>query len=219
MIAMSSPVLRDQVCDVLRARIISGELPPSSGLREVRLASELGVSRTPLREAIRQLTEEGFVEQSPRRGARVVALSPEMIREVYEVREALEGMAARHAALRIDAARITFLRNLIDDLRPRIAAGDLTNTGDRVHEEIFEVCGNSRLKRLMSLYRSKVSWIQGTAFRISQRLEIAYQEHESIVRALECHDPEWAEAATRRHIRNTLAELVDLLAPAPRPDA
>ena len=205
------PVLRDQVCDALRARIVDGRLPPASVLREERLAAELEVSRTPLREAIRQLAEEGFVEQAPRRGARVAALTPEMVQEVYEVREALEGLAARLAAQRIDDFRVAGLKTHLDELRPKIAAGDLSDTGDTIHEEIFAACGNSRLQRLMAVYRGKVEWIQRRAFQISKRLERAYQEHESILRALECRDPEWAESAVRRHIRNTLAELMDLL--------
>ena len=211
---MSDQVLREQVCNTLRSRIIKGDLPPSSGLREVRLAAELNVSRTPLREAIRQLIEEGFLEQSPRKGARVVSLSPEMVREVYEVREALEGMAARQAAPRIDKARVERLRDYLESLRPRISAGDFSDTGDCVHDEIFAACGNSRLRRLMSVYRGKVAWIQRTSFEISLRLRNAYQEHESIVRALECRDPEWAEAATRSHIRRTLDELIELLGSA-----
>ena len=213
-----NPVLRDQVCDALRERIIDGRLPPSSVLREERLAAELDVSRTPLREAIRQLAEEGFLEQAPRRGARVAALTPEMVQEVYEVREALEGMAARLAAQRIDDFRVVRLKKVLEELRPKIAAGDLSDTGDVIHEEIFAACGNSRIQRLMGVYRGKVEWIQRTAFQISQRLEQAYQEHESIVRALECRDPEWAEAAVRRHVRNTLAELMDLLNQRPLPE-
>jgi DNA-binding GntR family transcriptional regulator len=209
-----SPVLRDQVCNALRSSIIEGRLPPSTLLREERLAAELQVSRTPLREAIRQLAEEGFVEQAPRRGARVASLTPDMVREVYEVREALEGMAARLAAQRIDDSRVARLKERLENLRPRIAAGDFSDTGDLVHEEIFAACGNSRLRRLMAVYRGKVAWIQRTAFRMSERLDLAYQEHESIVRALECRDSEWAEAAVRRHIRNTLAELMDLLRPS-----
>ena len=199
-------VLPDQVCDSLRSHIIEGRLAPGSLLREERLAATLAVSRTPLREAIRQLAEEGFIEKPPRRGARVAELTPEMVREVFEVREALEGMAARLAAARADQDDVARMRVYLESLRPRIEAGDLSDTGDMIHGEIFAACGNSRLQRLMAVYRSKVEWIQRASFQFSQRLRTAYQEHESVVRALECSDSEWAESAVRRHIRNTLEE-------------
>lgn len=210
----ASPVLSERVCDVLRARIVYGEIRPGGLLREERLATELEVSRTPLREAIRQLAEEGFVEQQPRRGARVTAMTPELIRETYEIREALEGMAARSAALRIEKSRVTALRNHLEELRPRVAQGDVSDTGDMVHREIFAACGNSRLEKLMSVYRTQVEWIQQAGFRVSRRLALAFDEHDSIVRALECGDPHWAEAATRRHIRTTANELVLLFSQA-----
>ncbi len=202
-------VLPEQLCDELRTHIIEGRLSPGSLLREERLAAKLDVSRTPLREAIRRLADEGFIEKPARKGARVVELTPETVREVYEVREALEGMAARLAAERIDAAHAARIRRYLDELRPKIEAGELSDTGDMIHEEIFAACGNSRVRRLMAVYRGKVAWIQRVTFQFSQRLERAYQEHESVVRALECGDPDWAEAAVRRHIRNTLAEWLE----------
>jgi len=207
---LSGPVLRNQVCDTLRAQIIEGRLPPASILREERLAAELDVSRTPLREAIRQLAEEGFLEQSPRRGARVASLSAGMAKEVYEVREALEGMAARLAAQNISESALGLLGARLERLRPEIAAGNYADTGDFVHGEIFRACGNARLQRLMEVYSGKVEWIQRTAFAVSGRLDLAYREHESIFRALQARDGEWAEFAVRSHIRNTLAELLEL---------
>lgn len=211
-LGMSSLTLRNRVCDAVRARIVSGAIPPGGPLGEERLAAELAVSRTPLREAIRQLVEEGFIEQQPRRSARVVSLTPSLVREVYEVREALEGMAARLAATRMPDAEVKRLRLELDALRPAVERGDCADTGDRIHEAIFAAAGNSELQRLMAVYRARVMWIQQVSFRVSGRLASAYREHESIARALECRDAEWAEAAARAHIRNTLEELIELLA-------
>ncbi len=208
---MSSTVLRDHVADVLRALIIRGEIPPSSSLREERLATRLNVSRTPLREAVRRLVQEGFLEQEPRRGVRVVAFNAELVREVYQVREALEGVAARETASRIPSGRVDQLRQHIEMLRSRIDGGDFSDTGDVVHDVIVEFCGNTEIQRLMGVWRGRVRWIQQTSFRISQRLGVAFQEHDSIVRALEARDGDWAERATREHIRNTVAELMRLL--------
>lgn len=205
---MAKTILRDGVYRTLRERIISGQILPGTPLGEERIALELKVSRTPLREALRQLAEEGFVEHTPHKGARVLQLTPELIREVFLIRESLEGVAAREAAQRIDEAHLTSLRQRFEALRPLVAQGDLTDVGDMIHEELFSICGNQRLQRLMSAYRGQVQWFQQVATRVPGRLLASFREHESILSAIESRDPEWAESVTRAHIRNTLRDLL-----------
>ena len=208
---MARAILRDGVYRTLRQRIVSGHIPPGANLGEASLAAELKVSRTPVREAIRQLYEEGFVEYTPHKGARVAEPTPEMVREVFDIREALEAIAAREAAPRTDPARLTALREHFEILRLRIARGDLSDVGDRIHAELFHACGNERLKRLMSVYRSQVTWFQHVAAQVPGRLLRAFREHESILSALESRDPDWAEGVTRAHVRNTLRDLLHSL--------
>ncbi|MGH9784628.1 MAG: GntR family transcriptional regulator, partial [Terriglobia bacterium] len=122
---MDGSILRDGLYVRLRERIISGQLPPGAPLVEERLAAELNVSRTPLRETLRQLSEQGFVEYTPHKGSRVVALTPELVREVLLIREALEGVAAREAAVFIDGERLTVVRARFEHLRTLISQGDV----------------------------------------------------------------------------------------------
>ncbi|MBI1355608.1 MAG: FCD domain-containing protein [Acidobacteria bacterium] len=235
---MARPVLSVDVYEALRRRILSGEIPPGAALSEERLATELAVSRTPLREAIRQLAEAGLVAHRPHRGARVNELSPQLAREVFEIREALEGMAARLSAERMPEERIAALRLSFDGLREAVAAGQLQDVGDHIHEEILDACGSDRLRRMIGVHSDQVAWIQSSCYRVDgnlrqafqtvlpallgargrqaveQSLRRAFREHEGILLALSARDPEWAETAMRAHIRATLKDVLAALASA-----
>lgn len=196
------------VYDRLCAEIVSGRIAPGTSLREEQIADEMGVSRTPVREALRRLAEEGFVEYYPHRGAKLMLLGPSRVREVFEIREALEGIAARQAASRFTPEQLREMRARFEQLRPRVTAGDLSEVGDFLHSEIFANCGNERLTKLMSGIRNQVQWIQRAATEVPGRLNRAFYEHEGILCALEAGVPEWAESAMRGHIRNTMRELL-----------
>lgn len=212
---MSETVLPDGVYQRLRDRIIDGGISPGATLREERIAAQMGVSRTPVREALRKLGQEGFIEYIPHKGARLIVPTPDMVREVFHIREVLEGLAARESALRADSARLLSLRNHFESLRLKIARGDLKDVGDIVHREIFELCENGRLERLMSIYRGQVAWFARVAAAVPGRLTRAFREHESIVSALESRDPDWAESVARAHIRSTLHDLLESLGGVP----
>ena len=202
--------------EVLLQKIISGAFAPGEPLGEERLAAELEVSRTPLREAIRKLAEEGFVEYTPFKGARVVTPTAELVKEVFLIREALEGLAAREAARQASRERLQSLRAHFERLQPLILAGHVNDIGDTIHQVTFAECNNKRLLQMMSGIRGQVQWFQQMATRVPGRLLPAFREHESILRALEAGDPEWAESAARAHIRNTLRDLLDSLDTAGR---
>lgn len=204
-------VLSDTVREQLRERIIEGVLTPGSQIAEEYWAVELSVSRTPVREAVRQLSEEGFVVCEPHRSARVADLTPVFAIEVLQIREALEGMAVREATPRMEPAVIKQLRAEFEALRVRIAQGDLADVGDRIHGAILSACGNKRLERLMAVYRNHVTWIQQTCATIPGRLPRSFREHESILCAIESRDGEFAEAAMRSHLRNNMSELIHYL--------
>jgi DNA-binding GntR family transcriptional regulator len=208
---MAGSTLRDGVHKALLDLIVSGGLQPGEKLGEVRLAAELSVSRTPVREAIRHLSEEGFVEYAPHCGARVTVPTAQSVREMFQIREALEGIAAREAASRIEWSRVEQLRARFEDLRVRVRAGDTSDVGDSIHEETFRASGNQMLERLMGLYRLKISWFQRMAAQVPGRLAHAFREHDSILSALESRDPEWAESVARAHVRNTLNDLLPAL--------
>jgi len=205
------PILRDAVYARLRDRIIGGELAGGAALGEVQIAAEFDVSRVPVREAIQRLSDEGFVEYVPHKGARVVAAEPDLIREIFQIREGLECIAAREAAVRIGADRLAFLRSHFESLRPGIADGTLVDAGDSIHDELLTAAGNQRLVRLTSIYCGQISRFQRMASALPGQLVRAFREHDSILAALEAHDPDWAESAARAHIRNTLRELLAAL--------
>ena len=202
---------KDEVYSALREAIVLGRIRPGAPLREVRLAQELGVSRTPLREAIRQLSRDGLVECLPNCGARVIQPTPKLVSDVFQIREALEGIAAREAAGAFPRERLAELRAYFDRLRARIAAGDDHDVGDGIHDEILAACRNLELSSLMAKYREMISWSQRLASEVPGRLLESYREHEAILCALEGGDAEWAERAARAHVRNTLRDLLPYL--------
>ncbi len=212
---MDSVTRKDEAYFALRERIFQGQIPPGSPLREVRLAEELGVSRTPLREAIRQLSRDGLVECPAHCGAHVIQPNQKLVSDVFQIREALEGIVARDAAGDFPHEQLLELRKYFEDLRVRLAAGDDADVGDRIHGDILSTCQNAELATLMGKYREMISWFQRLASQVPGRLVDAYREHEAILCAIEAGDAEWAERAARAHVRNTLRDLLPLLSEAP----
>lgn len=209
---MGKRTLGHGVSDYLKRQIITGRIKPGSTVREEHLARTLRVSRTPVREALRQLAEEGFLEYTPHRGARLLLPTSSLVSEVFQIREALEGIAARQAASRLSPVRLAQIRLNFEDLRTRIASGDLSDVGDSIHDEILASCENTRIRRLMSIYRTQVGWLQQEASRLPGRLAEAFREHDTVLGALEHREPEWAESAMRAHIRNTCSMLLKTVA-------
>ncbi len=205
---MAGSILKDSVHKRLMIKIIGGELAPGESLGEVKLAEELEVSRTPVREAIRQLHDEGFVEYRPHCGARIIVPTRQLIWEIFQVREALEGIATREAAARIPPERLESLRARFEALRGPVMAGRCDDVGDAIHDVALEASGNESLRRLMAIYRGKVAWLQRMAAEVPGRLPRAFREHESILCALEARDSDWAESVARAHVRTTRDDLV-----------
>lgn len=205
---MAGSILKDSVHQRLVEKIIGGELAPGASLGEVKLAEELEVSRTPVREAIRQLQDEGFVEYRPHCGARIIVPTRQLVWEIFQIREALEGIATREAAARISGDGLEALRERFETLRPPVLAGQCDDVGDSIHDVVLETSGNESLQRIMAIYRGKVAWLQRMAAGVPGRLPRAFREHESILCALEARDPDWAESVARAHVRTTLEDLV-----------
>ena len=210
---MPRAILKDGVYEKLRERIIAGQIPPHGPLVEERISTEFNVSRTPVREAIRQLVHEGFAEYEPHCGARVAVPTRQLIQEVLQIREALEGIAAREAATKMETAQVVVLRQRFEELRGAVLAGDLSDVGDEIHRDLFQACGNTELERLISVYWGKVEWFQRIASELPDRRSRAFHEHDGILRGLEACDSAWAEDAARAHIRNTLRELLGSFEP------
>jgi len=206
----------------LSEAIIQGEIPLGAKLSEPVLSRQYGVSRAPLREALNRLVERGLVERTPRLGARVVTLSADTFRQVYGVREALEGMAARGAALAMRDEDLARLREILARQEAHIASmGDdapnaLGGAERDFHVAIAHGAQNALLDRLLCgelyqqlrLYRSQLRRVAGRAQR-------SVVEHRRILDAIADRDPDMAEWQMRRHVSASYAALAPLLEGAP----
>lgn len=208
---MARQILHHDVYELLRHQIITWQRRPGEQLVEEPLAREFRVSRTPLREVIRRLAEDGLVTCEPHRVARVARLTPELIHDTFLVREALEGIAAREAASRIEESVLRRFREHYERLRPAIAAGDLSDVGDDIHNLILSAGASDRLRRTMAVIMGQVRWIQHLAEQSDERLLRSFREHDSIVLALESRDSIAAEHAARVHVRSARADVLTYL--------
>jgi DNA-binding GntR family transcriptional regulator len=210
MLAMLDPVpagsestLAEVVYESILSAIIAGRLTPGMVLAEVTLSKQLQVSRTPVHDALRQLANDGVVEQSTGRRARVASFTRDDLYELYDLRRYLEGPAAELAAGRMDARQLAPLRAMADDLAADATSADWTNRwadfDDAFHRTIAESCGNRRLMQDIDRYRL----IQRSFNRLSSdvlSLQQALQEHYEILDALDARDGMRARAGMERHI-------------------
>lgn len=207
--------------DVIRNAIVEGRLGPGERLKEERLASELGISRTPIREALLVLQSEGLVDSVPNRGAFVRSYELDALRDLYELRAVLEGHAARRAALRLTPDELDELRascarfgRLVDG--PGLPDPDgvraIVRENNLFHTTIHAAAAHERLATMVRqvialplVYRSYVWYSE------SQRQASAHA-HVQLVRAFEQHDADRAEIVMREHVyaaRDVLAERID----------
>jgi DNA-binding GntR family transcriptional regulator len=190
--------------------IVSGELAPQSRLVELQLAARFGVSRTPVREALKRLTADNLVHGDPIRGLVVHQPEPDEVHEVYLVREALDGLAARLAAARITYEQIERLRTILDSMREGVDSGRtelIVNANMAFHDVIYRAAGNFTLTRLAKDLNDYVRRFSAEAFSSPERVDAVFREHEAILAALTRHDPDAAVAASSLHLRTASAFL------------
>lgn len=210
-----SSTLADDVFDRIRTAIVKGELAPGSKVKEPQLSKLYGISRGPLREAIRRLEGCKLVEITPNVGAKVVSLNKQQAIEIYEIRESLEGLACRLAAQRASAEDCRKLRELLANHEKQIQSENgrlyYQKEGDLdFHYLLVQLSGNTRLfdllcdelYHLLRLYRTQTG--SGPS-----RPEIAFKEHHQIVNALENGDGELAELLMKRHISGAKKTLIN----------
>jgi DNA-binding GntR family transcriptional regulator len=197
--------LERRVYERLRDEIVSGELRPGAQLVEARIADELGVSKTPVREALIRLQRDGLVAIEPYRGARVTQPSPEDVREILELRLLLECRVARDLAERRPPEVLRSLQLSVDKCLGALAIGDRPTCLDGLTEfsDIqAEACGNSRMAKLLVDLRSVLLLIGTTSLRAPGRERRSLDEHEAILAAIKAGDPDAAATATAAHIRS-----------------
>lgn len=195
------PALRDVVTGEIRRSILSGALAPGTRLVEERLAEELGVSRNPVREALRSLETEGLVAVLPRRGAFVASLSEEEFRELSELRAELEGLSARFAARRVTPEIRARIEALLERGDAAAGADDregLNTINDEFHGFLADAGCNRFLADFMRSLRDRTHWMYLSS--VSWRQIDAWREHAAILRAIADGDEELAAILANRHV-------------------
>jgi DNA-binding GntR family transcriptional regulator len=203
---MSDRSLSEVVSEQIRGRILDGSLKPGERLVEDRLSAELGVSRVPVREALRGLSAEGLVTLLPRRGATVVEVTPETVAELVEVRALLEGLNARLAAQRHDPEIVAQLKDTLARGNAAANAGtaeELARLNAEFHERLAEASRNAVLSDVMRGLRERTS----IAFAINGRTRARedWEEHAGILAAVIAGDAELAALLANRHVQNAAA--------------
>ncbi|ACL61183.1 GntR family transcriptional regulator [Methylobacterium nodulans] len=188
--------------EMLLRAIEDGELPPGSRLREAELAERFSISRTPVREALGRLEAQGLVVHEPHRGASVAQLDYAQVTELYDLREVLEGMAARLAAIHASDIEIDLLEEMVvRDREMADTAADLARTNRLFHRQIHACTRNRFLQAMLENMRLSLVLLAGTTLAVPGRAAQSIEEHQQIVDRIRAHDRDGAEAAARAHIR------------------
>lgn len=209
-IGAAHPPLRVVVLEEVRRRIVARDYEPGERIYEDQIAAELDVSRNPVREALQALEAEGFVELEPRRGARVATLSPTQARELFEMREALEGLAARLAARRRTETEIAELREAVARGTEIAGSADLSGLpalNTHFHDLLADASRNEMLADTIRRSQYVIEWIYAEGIR--RRAPDSWAEHAALCEAVAHGDEERAETLARAHIAAARAAIVD----------
>lgn len=206
--------LRELVLDAIREAIISGTLKPRERLMEIQMAEELGVSRTPIREALRKLELEGFIVMVPRKGAYVADFSFKDIADIFEIRAALEGLAASLAAERITDEELENMERLMVEKAEAISQNDIERIVDvdtKFHEAIYQASRNKRLWNIISNLREQIQRFRATSLAHPGRSKQSLEEHRSIVEAIQARDAQASRQVAQEHIENAENSMIDAI--------
>lgn len=208
--------LRDVVFKTLRQAILTGQLKPGERLMEVPLSERLGVSRTPIREAIRKLELEGLVTMVPRKGAQVAQISAKDLKDVLEVRASLDSLAVELACERISDEQLKMLRAACDQFekvasakKPNVTS--ITQADVALHDVIVRATGNKKLQQMISnlseqMYRYRFEYIKDSSYHA-----LLIKEHERIYESIKNRDKKSAVAEATAHIDNQLHTILEHL--------
>jgi DNA-binding GntR family transcriptional regulator len=187
---------------------------PGESLIETKLSEELGVSRTPIREAIRQLELEGLVQSIPNKGAIVKGISPQDIEDIYTIRMLIEGLAARWATEKITGVELGELKEAIgleEFYTLKNDLGHLLQFDSRFHDIIFKACKSKPLMHTLSAFHHYVQKARNISLSSPGRARLVLEEHKAIFQAITEHDAERAERLTTEHIRNASLNLLAIM--------
>lgn len=206
--------LRDVVFDTLRKAILRGELKPGERLMEIQLANKLGVSRTPIREAIRKLELEGLVLMIPRKGAEVAQITEKNMQDVLEVRKALEELSVQLACERITAEQVEEMKMAAEDFRKVLKSGDVTKIAEadvKFHDIIFAATNNQRLITLLNNLREQMYRFRVEYLKQKECYPQLLEEHDKLIALISGGEVEEACELMGCHIDNQASTVSDVI--------
>ena len=206
--------LRDVVFNTLRQAILRGELKPGERLMEIQLANKLGVSRTPIREAIRKLELEGLVLMIPRKGAEVAEITEKSLKDVLEIRRALEDLAVRLACEKITKEELQELKKAGDDFKKVLKSQDITEVAEadvRFHDVIYVATDNPKLIQLLNNFREQMYRFRVEYLKKAEVRPQLLAEHDEIIKYITEGNKEEAARVVTRHIENQALTVQDVI--------
>lgn len=193
----------DAMCARIADDIVTGRLSPGFRLEEVRLADRFGVSRTPVREALRQLEVMGLVRKRPNRGVEVISIDDDLLTHMFEAMAEMETMAARLCAERMTEPERRELAEEHERSAQYVTTGDLAGyeqANTRFHSLLYVGTHNPTIEQMCTDIRRRVSPFRRNQFRVTGRLALSHEEHSRVVAAIQARDPQAAVTAMRDHI-------------------
>ena len=206
--------LRDVVFNTLRKAILRGELKPGERLMEIQLANKLGVSRTPIREAIRKLELEGLVLMIPRKGAEVAQITEKNMQDVLEVRKALEELSVQLACERITPEQVEEMKMAAEDFRKVLNSGDVTKIAEadvKFHDIIFAATNNQRLITLLNNLREQMYRFRVEYLKQKECYPQLLEEHDKLIALISGGEVEEACELMGCHIDNQASTVSDVI--------
>lgn len=206
--------LRDVVFNTLREAILKGDLKPGERLMELQLASKLGVSRTPIREAIRMLEQEGLAVTVPRKGAEVAKMTLKDMEDVLEIRDTLDELAARVACSRISEEQLERLKQIKKQFEDSLQTKDVKKIAQadvNFHDVIYEATGNPKLVNLLNNLREQIYRYRIEYLKDASSYPTLIKEHEAILEALQSRDEEKVTCAMHEHVRNQATAVKNII--------
>ena len=202
--------LRGQVFDKIRSDILNGKYKRGEELVESSIGKELGISRTPVREAIRQLELEGLVQLVPNNGAFVTGISEKDVRDIYLIRARLEGLAARMAAKNITPELLEAMEETVvlsEYHAKKEHYEQVCEMDSKFHKLLYKASGSRILEHTLTDFHQYVQRVRMASIMQKRRMEKSNDEHDAILTAIREHDEEKAELVATRHISNTVENL------------
>ncbi|TCT15333.1 GntR family transcriptional regulator [Natranaerovirga pectinivora] len=204
--------LRGRVFHRIREDILTGKYKENESLKETSISNELGVSRTPVREAIRQLELEGLVSIIPNKGAVVMGINDKDIKDIYAIRSLLEGLCARWAVDNLTDIKLEKLEEIICLCDFHISKGHfehLYELDNRFHEALYDAANSRTLKHILSDFHHYVQRVRKASLASTDRAIKSIEEHKAILEAIKAKDKDKAEELANLHIKNTSKNVID----------